>query len=71
MKWKEQKKNLTISRKPPTASKLEVSGKVTREIENVCSNGGSPLDSKTKEIMESKFGYEFNKVRICRLILIH
>jgi hypothetical protein len=55
---------LNISRRPSTASNLEASEEVTNEISNIRSNSGSPLDSSTKEFMESRFGHDFSKVKI-------
>lgn len=57
---------IEISRKPSHASNLEASDQVSNEIINsvLSSSSGSPLDVSTKEFMESRFGYDFTKVRI-------
>ena len=41
-----------------------LSDHVTQDIDNVIGNVGSPLDSPTREFMESRFGYDFSNVRI-------
>ena len=56
--------NSNISRKASTMSKSKTNDKVTNEISNVRSSIGSPLNDDTKEIMESRFGYDFSSVRI-------
>lgn len=64
MKEREEEKHLNISRKPSAKSNPEASNQVTSEINNVLSNGGSSLDSSTKEFMEPRFGYDFSNVRV-------
>jgi Domain of unknown function (DUF4157) len=62
---KEQEK-IEISRKSSYASSLQTSDQVTNEINTVPSGSGTPLDSNTKEFMESRFGggYDFSNVKI-------
>jgi hypothetical protein len=60
----EVEENLNISRKPSTLSNFEASDEITNGINNIRSCGGSLLDSDTKQLMESRFGYDFSKVRI-------
>jgi hypothetical protein len=55
---------LNISRKPLNVSDLEANDQVTNEINDLRSCHGSSLDVSTKEFMESRFGYDFSKVRI-------
>ena len=57
---------MNISRKPSTTSNFETSNDVTNEISNVRSSGGSSLDNNTQEFMESRFGYDFSRIRIHR-----
>ena len=59
-----EENNLNISRKLSTIAEQETTDKVTNEIRNIRSSGGSPLDNETKEIMQSRFGYDFGGVRI-------
>jgi hypothetical protein len=66
-KKEEDEKQLNISRKPSssTASNLEANDEIANEIDNIRStSGGSSLDPSTKEFMETRFGYDFSKVRI-------
>ena len=60
----EEERKLKISRKPMTMSNFEPSNEVTNDIRNVPPSGGSSLDNNTQEFMESKFGYDFSRVRI-------
>ena len=60
----EEKRNLNISRKPSTISSLETTDEITNEISNIRSSNGTSLDANTREFMESRFGYDFSKVRI-------
>jgi Domain of unknown function (DUF4157) len=73
MKGQQQQENIEIieiSRKKPSphASNLEASDQVSNEIINnntlSSSSSGSPLDANTKEFMETRFRYNFSKVRI-------
>ena len=45
-------------------SDIEASNETTNKISNVRSSGGSSLDNDTRELMESRFGYDFSRVRI-------
>jgi hypothetical protein len=64
----QEKIEIEISRKPSShASNLEASDQVSNEINHTVSNSsGSPLDTNTKEFMESRFGgsYDFSNVKI-------
>jgi Domain of unknown function (DUF4157) len=64
MEEEEDEEDLKISRKPLNLSDLEANDQVTNEINNVRSSRGSSLDVSTREYMESRFGYDFSKVRI-------
>lgn len=66
MKEEEENNKLQISRKLSTTdtSSLEANGETANEIDNIRFNGGSLLDTNTREFMESRFGYNFSKVRI-------
>jgi hypothetical protein len=64
MKKSEEDEHLKISRKPSTVSNLETTDKTANEINSIRSGSGSSLDPSTKEFMESRFGYDFSKVRI-------
>jgi Domain of unknown function (DUF4157) len=61
----EEEDELKVSRKPSITSNLKVSDQILDEINCIrSSSGGSSFDSSTKEFMESRFGYDFSKVRI-------
>ena len=66
MKEAREEKRLNISRKPSASSSLETSEEATKKINGVISNGGSALDNDTKDLMESRFGYDFSGVRVHR-----
>lgn len=54
-----------INRKPSSSSNLEeTTDQIANEINNIRSSSGSTLDASTQEFMESRFGYDFGKVRI-------
>lgn len=55
---------MKISRKQAANSDLEISDRVANQIKNVGSISGSPLDTSTKGFMESRFSYDFSKVKI-------
>ncbi len=59
-----KQEKIEIRRKPSTSSSSEGRYEVTNEINNVSADGGSPLDSSTRNFMESRFGYDFSKVRV-------
>jgi Domain of unknown function (DUF4157) len=61
---KENDKKLGISRKLLDTYTLETTDQISKEIDDVRSSSGFPLDSSTKEFMESRFGYDFSHVRI-------
>ena len=65
-KEKKEDESLLISRKPSVTSNFEASNEATSKISNIRSSGGSPLDKNTQEFMESRFGYDFSRVRIHR-----
>jgi hypothetical protein len=64
----DDEKQLNISRRPSpsTVSNLEANDQTADEIDNIrsSSSGGSSLDPSTKEFMETRFGYDFDRVRI-------
>jgi uncharacterized protein DUF4157 len=64
MKDKGEEEELKISRKTLNVTSLETTDKLADEISHVCARAGSPLDCSTKEFMESRFSYDFSKVRI-------
>lgn len=66
MKKAEEDKMMTIIRKPslPSSSGLEASDETTNEINNIRSSGGHSIDASTRGFMESRFGYDFDSVRI-------
>jgi Domain of unknown function (DUF4157)/Protein of unknown function (DUF1402) len=57
-----------ISRRenPPvnSSTKFDIPNGSAIEIDNTLSQSGSPLDSSTREFMESRFGYDFDDVKI-------
>lgn len=54
------------SRKPKNVLNLEAYDGIANEIDNTHSSSGSPLDVETKDFMESRFGYDFSRVKIHR-----
>jgi hypothetical protein len=64
MENEEEEAKMEISRKPSAISNLEASDEITNEINEVRSSSGSPLDESTRSFMESRFGYDFGKVKI-------
>jgi hypothetical protein len=60
----DEDEEMEISRKPSATSDLQISNRVTNEIKDVVSRGGSPLDANTKAFMESRFGFDFSNVKI-------
>jgi outer membrane protein OmpA-like peptidoglycan-associated protein len=67
---KEDQEKMKISRKEATtttinsSNKFDTSDSASIEINNTLTQSGSPIDSSTKEFMESRFGYDFSNVRI-------
>jgi len=59
---KEQESN--ISRNISASSDLEISDETVNEIRNIRSSSGFSLDSFTRQYMESRFGFDFGRVRI-------
>ncbi len=55
---------LLISRKPLHMTNIETTGAIVDESAAIRSGSGSPLESSTREFMESRFGYDFSHVRI-------
>ena len=56
---------MNISRKPSTISNLETTtDEITNDISNIRSSEATSLDTNTRGFMESRFGYDFSKVRI-------
>lgn len=65
MKEDEDEKQLNISRKPSTASNLDVNNGIVDNIDKFRSKSSSiSLDTNTQEFMESRFGYDFSNIRI-------
>lgn len=61
----EQELNIGLKRSSsPTASNLKTALEAPNAISNVLSSSGSPLDPSTRQFMETRFGYDFNNVRI-------
>jgi hypothetical protein len=61
----EEEESLGISRKQsPNIAGVEGIDRRINEVKNVVAAGGSPLDANTKELMEFRFGYDFNNIRI-------
>jgi hypothetical protein len=62
----QDQKEISISRKKNVnnATNFAVSEQIANEIEDVTASGGKPLDTTTREFMESRFDYDFGKVRI-------
>ena len=63
-KGKEEEEKLKISRKASTMFNSETSEEATTKINNVLSTSGSSLDNDSKDLMESRFGYNLSGVRI-------
>lgn len=64
IKGEDEEEELNINRKSSTSGGLEANSEVITEINKVRSAGGSPLETGTKNFMESRFGHEFSNVRI-------
>lgn len=61
----EEDENMNINRKISTPFAFEENDGIANEINIILFAGnGSELDSFTKQFMESRFGYDFNNVRI-------
>jgi len=62
----EHSKNLKISRqeKGNLTSKDDIPYSATIGIDNTLSQSGNPIDSSTREFMETRFGHDFGNVRI-------
>ena len=64
----EQQGKIRISRNQPTTADVsnlsQISDNIAADISNTLSQSGSPLDSSTREFMETRFGYDFSNVRI-------
>jgi hypothetical protein len=43
---------------------IEFPSEINNEIKNVIRNGGKPLNTQTKKVMEAGFGFDFSNVRI-------
>ncbi len=65
---KDEQEKMEISTKKRsvnTSSNFQASEKVADDIHTIVSReGGSPLDTSSKEFMESRFGYNFGNVKI-------
>jgi hypothetical protein len=59
-----ENQKMEIGRTTSLASGLDANDQATNEINNIRSSGGSPLDANTREFMESRFGYDFSRVKI-------
>ena len=63
-----EENQMKISRKGSsstnTTNQLAISEDAEKDINNTLNQSGSPLDSSTREFMESRFGYDFSSVRI-------
>jgi hypothetical protein len=65
-KEEKEERQLEIRPKPSlsTESNFKASDEIANEINHIHSNIGSSLDASTKGFMESRFGYDFSKVKI-------
>jgi hypothetical protein len=59
-----RRKKLHISRKLSTMSNQKALDEITDDIGSVRPREGFPYDASTKEFMESRFGYDFNNVKV-------
>jgi Domain of unknown function (DUF4157)/Putative RNase-like toxin, toxin_1 len=57
-------KEKILQRKPTTTSHAAESGYALSSVESVLSRPGNSLDESTRALMESRFGYDFSRVRI-------
>lgn len=63
----EEEEKMKLSRKTSSSGEmnnLEISDNMVQEIDSTLHEGGSPLDLSTRDFMESRFGFDFGKVRI-------
>ena len=58
------KQGTEMRKKPSPLSRMETNDEVTNRINDTNSSEGSSLDLRTREFMESRFGYDFGNVRI-------
>jgi len=63
-KEEEIKMGLQISRKSPTSNNVETSEELAEEINQIRTSNGTPLDTNTRQFMESAFEYDFSAVRL-------
>lgn len=67
-KEEEDQERIKISRKEGTTSnsfsQFEVSKKASKDISNTLTHSGFPIDTRTRKFMESRFNYDFSKVRV-------
>lgn len=61
---KESNKINVSRRGNSSCNEFDVSNSVTRDISNSINQRGSPLDFSTRQYMESRFGYDFSRVRV-------
>jgi Domain of unknown function (DUF4157) len=54
----------SISLRPSIGASHRINDEIASEINNIRSSPGSLLETKTEELMESKFGYDFSNIRI-------
>lgn len=59
-----EKERIKISRKSSDVDNPGITDQVMNNVNNARSSGGSSLDTSTKEFMESRFGFDFSKIRI-------
>jgi hypothetical protein len=60
----EQELNIIIQKPSSTTTNLETTEETANEISNVLSSSGSPLDSTTRQFIETRFGHDFSHVRL-------
>ena len=61
---KKEEVNIDKARKTLRILSFEKDDEDTDKIKKVYSGSGFPLDNNTKDLMESKFGYDFSNIRI-------
>ncbi len=66
MKEKEEETytGLQISRKSTRSNNLQTSEEPAEEINYISTSEGAPLNTATRQFMESRFGYDFSDVRV-------
>jgi len=53
-----------MQRHSPAPESISQSTAIPSQVQEAVGRGGAPLDSQTREFMESRFGHDFSRVRV-------